>query len=158
MSIKEVKSFYEKLANDEELVKQLDEIQNKATEGLEIPLSQAKKEELIKEIVIPFAKEQGFEFSMEDIKEYEQSIIDQLDDEQLESITAGDGVWHVRPLKGKTDGLGGVICKVVGFGYGFLSPNGIFNDPPISSMTICIILGFGSSKGACFIHGDSSYT
>ncbi len=137
MSIEAVKGFYEKIASDEELVKQLDEIQNKTTEGLEPPLAPDKKEELVKDVIIPFAKEQGFDFSIEDIKEYEQSIVEQLDDEQLESIAAGS----VRA----GGGIGIGMCRIVGYGVGFtITPGGV---------VVCALVGFGKGNGGCLALG-----
>ncbi len=142
MSVESVKNFYEKIANDKDFQKKLDELQNKATEGLELPLAQDKKEEIIKDVIIPFAKEQGFDFSIEDIKEFEQSIIEQLDEEQLKNFNAG------RLHEG--GGIGGQICFTVGFGLGFMA--GIDDDDHGVS-ALCVVIGFGIGKAICFVVG-----
>ncbi len=139
MSIKAVKDFYEKIASDEDFQRKLDELQNEATEGLELPLAQDKKEEIVKDVIIPFAKEQGFDFSIEDIKEFEQSIIEQLDEKQLENLNAGVGI-------------GSITCKIIGFGIG-----GIYSRYDGHSLGgMCILIGFGTGYGTCLVGGLSS--
>ncbi len=129
MSIEAVKGFYEKIASDKDFQNKLNELQDKATEGLELPLVPDKKEKLVKDVIIPFAKEQGFDFSIEDVKEFEKSIGEELNDEQLENISTGLG-----------GGLGYTWCKVIGFGgLGWGGKGGGF----------CIILGFGWGVGIC---------
>ena len=142
MSVESVKNFYEKIANDKDFQKKLDELQNKATEGLELPLAQDKKEEIIKDVIIPFAKEQGFDFSIEDIKEFEQSIIEQLDEEQLENLNAG--ILH------GGGGIGGQICFITGFGLGFIA--GI-DDDDHGVGALCVVVGFGIGIAICFFIG-----
>ena len=141
MSIESVKNFYKKIASDEDFQRKLDELQNEATEGLELPLAQDKKEEIVKDVIIPFAKEQGFDFSIEDIKEFEQSIIEQLDEKQLENISAA--------LKG----LGHLRCMIGGFGFGVIG--GYDYTESVKSGGFCIILGFGWSAGVCLGSGES---
>ncbi len=150
MSIKAVKDFYEKFATDKDFQKKLDELQKEATEGLELPLAQDKKEEIIKDVIIPFAKEQGFDFSIEDIKEFEQSIIEQLDEKQLENIAAA--------LKG----LGHVRCYFLGLGFGVIGGydytecyGGCSGNVPFKSGGFCIMLGFGECEGVCLGSGES---
>ena len=142
MSIEAVKDFYKKIASDEEFQNTLNELQDKATKGLELPLALDKKEELIKEIVIPFAKEQGLDFSIEDIKEFEQSIVEQLDEEQLENISAGRIVINA----------GGIVpyvsCHVLGVGYG-VAIGKRFG-------ALCVLLGFGWGTGGCFLPGTGT--
>ncbi len=142
MSIESVKNFYEKIANDKDFQKKLDELQSKTTEGLELPLAQDKKEEIIKDVIIPFAKEQGFDFSIEDIKKFEQSIIEQLDEKQLENIAAGS----ISEEHGGI-GLGLNFCKVVGFGV-------LGNFGPYS-FGLCLLIGFGTGIGACILFGNT---
>ena len=131
MSIEAVKNFYERIASDEEFQNKLNELQDKATEGLELSLAQDKKEEITKEVIIPFAKEQGFDFSIEDIKEFEQSIVEQLDEEQLKGISAG------------FNGIGFSACYKFGIGVG---------GTPDS---VCALIGFGGC-GICFVAGCST--
>ena len=147
MSIEAVKDFYEKIASDEKFQNKLNELQDKATKGLELPLAQDKKEEITKEVIIPFAKEQGFDFSIEDVKEFEKSIVEQLDEEQLENISAGGG------------GLGLSGCIFLGGGFGVWYHRGYMGI----CFTCGIGLGCGSCKGSgsgeqaagmCFILGD----
>ena len=128
MSVEAVKDFYEKIANDEDFQNKLNELQDKATKGLELPLAQDKKEEMVKDVIIPFAKEQGFDFSIEDIKEFEKSIVEQLDEEQLKDISAG------------YDGIGFSACYMFGIGVG---------GTPDS---FCALFGFGGC-GICFVVG-----
>ena len=130
MSIEAVKNFYEKIASDEEFQNKLNELQDKATKGLELPLAQDKKEEMVKDVIIPFAKEQGFDFSIEDIKEFEKSIVEQLDEEQLKNISAGF----------EFDGLGFSACLIYGIGVGY-TPD-----------SMCILFGSGGC-GICFVAG-----
>ena len=97
---------------------------------------------MVKDVIIPFAKEQGFDFSIEDIKEFEQSIVEQLDEEQLKDISAAGNFLPV--------GTGATICKVIGIGL-----LGFSNDR--HSWGFCCLLGFGLGAGACAIVGVSSY-
>ena len=131
MSIEAVKKFYEKIANDEDFQNKLNELQDKATKGLELPLAPDKKEEITKEVIIPFAKEQGFDFSIEDIKEFEKSIIEQLDEEQLKDISAG------------FNGIGFAACYKFGIGVGGTHDS------------LCALIGIGGC-GMCFVAGAST--
>ena len=140
MSIEAVKNFYERIASDEEFQNKLNELQDKATKGLELPLAPDKKEEITKEVIIPFAKEQGFDFSIEDIKEFEKSIIEQLDEEQLKDISAGCDIM------GDPVGVGAAICKVIGIGF-----MGGVKD---GTMSFCLLLGFGGCAVACVFLGS----
>ena len=140
MSIEAVKNFYERIASDEEFQNKLNELQDKATKGLELPLAPDKKEEMVKDIIIPFAKEQGFDFSIEDIKEFEKSIIEQLDEEQLKDISAGlDGI-----------GILASMCEVIGFGAGV---GGSCKDEGVDYGGICFLLGFGWGVVMCVLTG-----
>ena len=87
-------------------------------------------------MIIPFAKEQGFDFSIEDIKEFEQSIIEQLDEEQLKDISAGGSIGF---------GLGAIICKLIGFG-GLMSIGE-------EGAGVCVLIGFGWGGTGCLFVG-----
>ena len=141
MSIEAVKDFYEKIASDEEFQNKLNELQDKATKGLELPLAPDKKEEMVKDVIIPFAKEQGFDFSIEDIKEFEKSIVEQLDEKQLKNISAGE-----RVINGAGIVLPFNVCKVIGFGVGAIVGNGYWS--------LCALAGFGWGAGYCFLPGS----
>ena len=86
-------------------------------------------------MIIPFAKEQGFDFSIEDIKEFEQSIVEKLDEEQLKDISAGGG-------------LGATICAMFGLGIGGWADAGT---------GFCIIIGAGFGSGRCAGSGSGYF-
>ena len=132
MSIEAVKEFYERIASDEEFQNKLNELQDKATEGLELPLAQDKKEEMLQGVIIPFAKEQGFDFSIEDIKEFEQSIVDQLDEQQLKDISAG------------YEGIGFAACYLLGIGVGG-TPGSFCELFGVGGCGICFVVGCATS-------------
>ena len=138
MSIEAVKEFYERIASDEEFQNKLNELQDKATKGLELPLAQDKKEEMLKGVIIPFAKEQGFDFSIEDIKEFEKSIVEQLDEEQLENISAGGR------------GFGCTGCISLGFGFGVGNYSSL-------DFGCCFLIGIGLGAGSCRGSGSGMF-
>ena len=143
MSIEEVKEFYEKIASDDEFQNKLNELQDKATKGLKLPLEQDKKEEMVKDVIIPFAKEQGFDFSIEDIKEFEESIIEQLDEEQLKDISAGVASYNGA-------GILLSLCIIIGCGAGV---GGGYNDGDGGYGGLCVGLGLGWGAVVCILSG-----
>lgn len=55
-------------------------------------LSRDECEKFIKAELIPFAKELGYEFSSEDMKEMEKPVESSLSDEDLEKVAGGRGM------------------------------------------------------------------
>lgn len=90
MSKENAKQFMTALENDLDLKSRYDGI-----------TEQLKKEDqtiaawkkAILEKVIPFAKENGYDFSLDDLKNLQNTARDELSDEDLEQISGGRGVY-----------------------------------------------------------------
>lgn len=106
-----VKNFYEFLKKDASSVEEL----KKATKGVDTA-------EKATEVVISFAKSKGFEFTAEDIAEFEQDSQKELSLDELDKINAAGfticfGVGFGNSDKGDVN-----CCKIVGVGIGVTLP------------------------------------
>lgn len=81
MAKEDVQRFYEALTQDEELQKKFMVLN-------EIP-AEAQKEDIIASRLIPLAKESGFDFTLEELKEYSQTQKKPLSNEELAAVTGG---------------------------------------------------------------------
>ncbi len=106
MAKENVKKFYEAIAADEGLRTRLNDL-NQPYQGEE--MNEAKKAALVEQLVLPIAAEMGLNFSMEELRQYEEEMVKaskngELDDAELEAVAGG--------LFSVTGG----ICFVVGIG------------------------------------------
>ncbi len=81
MAKEDVQRFYEALSQNEELQKKFMVLN-------EIP-AEARQENIIESRLIPLAKEAGFDFTLEELKEYSQSQKKPLSNEELAAVTGG---------------------------------------------------------------------
>jgi hypothetical protein len=86
-------------------------------------MNEVKKTELFEKLVLPIAAEMGLNFSMEELRQYENEMVQaskngELDDAELEAVAGGLG------------GAAG-FCLLIGAGLGIALP------------AFCLIVGVG---------------
>lgn len=106
MAKENVVKFYEAVAADEGLRTRLNDL-NKPYQGQE--MDEQKRAALVEQLVLPIAAEMGWDFSMEELRQYEEEMVQastnrELDDAELEAVAGG--------LLSVTGGL----CFIVGVG------------------------------------------
>lgn len=106
MSIKNVKEFYQKLLVDEALQEKLKKMETSNFADRSTPLTKEERIEATKKLLIPLAHDEGFDFTVEDIMEYEKSFNQELTSDELNSITGGTWV------------RGALACAILGVGFG----------------------------------------
>jgi predicted ribosomally synthesized peptide with nif11-like leader len=62
-------------------------------------VSKDEWDKVLKEEVIPFAKEHGYDFSPEDLKELEKPAEGRLSDEELGRVAGGFGDWVIEGIR-----------------------------------------------------------
>jgi hypothetical protein len=154
MSLENVKVFMEKLSQDKELANKLaaaDKGYSEKHSDISEGLTDAQKEEAVKAILLPIAKEAGLEFSFEELKTFEENQIENIDETLSEdelAVVAG-GSRKKRKFLTTKDGLGVTACMYLGVGIGSVK------GPDGKRLSFC--LGLGGTKGgaarACFIKG-----
>jgi len=132
VSVENIKRFYDALAKDEALRNMFKEIAKKY-EGQKPDDEQA--DSICEKELIPFAKSAGYDFTLEELKEYSRDAAKpatrQLSEEELAAVAGG-------------------TCVCVVSGYGNLG-NGILCG--------CGIGGWGQGEGqlcACFLGGGGT--
>lgn len=120
MAKENIKKFYEAVAADEGIRNRLNDL-NKPYQGEE--MNEEKKAALLEKLVLPIAAEMGLGFSMEELRQYEEEMVQahashELDDQELEAVAGGMG------------GAAG-FCFLVGAGLGFALP------------AFCLVVGVG---------------
>lgn len=140
---KAVKDFLELLKTSKDLQDKIVNNNNAYVEANPVPAADSGsdvlatyKKQATEAVVIPVAKEAGFDFTIDDLMAYEHeltTISDQeLNSDELAAVAAGDGT-------------GGFLCGGLGLGFGQVRLDNDYDK--------CFILGFG--VGACFISGSS---
>ncbi|KUO78711.1 MAG: hypothetical protein APF81_20155 [Desulfosporosinus sp. BRH_c37] len=112
MAKENVKKFYEAVAADEGLRVRLSEL-NKQYQGE--AMDEEKKAALVKKLVLPIAAEIGLVFTIEELRQYEEEMVQasanrELDNNELEAVAGGLSLL-----------LGGELCFVVGAGVGAIA-------------------------------------
>lgn len=114
MAKENVKVFFEVLSKDETIQQALKE-KELAYTGIK-----EDREAIAKEVLIPVAKETGYDFTLEELKEFEKNMHPEgeLDENELESV-AGGLSWGVCALLGIGGGdgclvYGVALCVVAG--------------------------------------------
>ena len=82
MAVEQVKAFMAKVKEDQELVKKLADAQ-----------AAYKGNDGIAEVVIPVAKEAGFDFTVEDFKAVATPQGEQLSEDELDKVAGGKLCW-----------------------------------------------------------------
>ena len=118
MAKENVKAFFEALSKDEALQQALKE-KEVAYTGMK-----ENREAVVAEVLIPVANAAGYDFTLEELKEFESSMQaeGELAEDELEAIAGGVQVWG--------------ICVVAGFGYG--------TTCFILGASLCVVAGLGA--------------
>ena len=137
-----VGKFYDKLAQDAALAEKLNALDKDFVEKNEAPADGADlafREKAVAAIVIPLAEEVGLPFTLEELKEYEQEQLKEmnLSEDELDQVAGGRG--KPRPeAKGK--GSSKAVCAIVGIGAG------IVKDKKRNNTAACFVLGFSNGR------------
>ena len=135
MAKENVAKFYDKLAEDAALAEKLNEMDKAFVEKNEAPTDGADlafREKAVEAIVLPLAKEAGLPFTVEELKEYEQEQLKELNlsEDELEQVAGG--------VPKNTNSRNGVnACAYIGVGFGRTKKDG--------KVAFCIL--FGGSNG-----------
>ena len=132
-----IMKFHEMLSSSEDMQKKLAELNKAFAEKHEAPSPDAGAEAFISfrkqaldEIVIPVAKEAGFDFTSDDLVTYVQDLAgksgQELNTDELQAVSGGTGVF---------------ACVGLGIGFG----------PSNHDQDSCVLVGYG--VGACAITG-----
>ena len=133
MAKENVGKFYEKLAQDAALAEKLNALDKDfAEKNVTSSNDAAMREKAAEAIVLPLAEEVGLPFTLEELKEYEQEQLKEmnLSDDELDQVAGGSGGKRSKSLE-PTGGLN--ACAFVGVGFGQTRKNGKY--------AICFILG-----------------
>ena len=120
MAKENVGKFYDKLAQDAALAEKLNALDKKFADTNEGSADDiAFREKAVAAIVIPLAEEVGLPFTLEELKEYEQEQLKEmnLSEDELDQVAGGQR--HHRKF-GDGDGrsAGGAYCAFLGVGFG----------------------------------------
>ena len=120
MAKENVGKFYEKLAQDAALAEKLNALDKDFAEKNGASTDDAAmREKAVDAIIIPLAKEVGLPFTIEELKEYEQEQLKEmnLSEDELDQVAGGQR--HHRKF-GDGDGRsgGGAYCAFLGVGMG----------------------------------------
>ncbi|WP_027397934.1 Nif11-like leader peptide family natural product precursor [Anaerovibrio lipolyticus] len=134
MAKENVGKFYDKLAQDAALAEKLNALDKKFADTNEGSADDiAFREKAVAAIVIPLAKEVGLPFTLEELKEYEQEQLKEmnLSEDELDQVAGGR-------FKGAGGGNGessksGAYCAFLGVGFGKTTRKG--------NTAYCFILG-----------------
>ena len=133
MAKENVGKFYEKLAQDAALAEKLNALDKDFAEKNEGSADDiAFREKAVAAIVIPLAKEVGLPFTLEELKEYEQEQLKEmnLSEDELEQVAGGRRKYHG---PAENNSKGGALCAFLGVGFGKTERKG--------NTAYCFILG-----------------
>ena len=121
MAAENVKAFFEALSKDEALQQALRE-KEVAYTGMK-----EDREAVVEAVLLPVAKEAGYEFTLEELKALEKSMRPEgeLSENELEDVAGGGGFCLIigggtqggTPITG-ADHVGAGICSGIGIGFG----------------------------------------
>ena len=113
-----VGKFYEKLAQDAALAEKLNALDKDFAEknGTSVD-DAAMREKAVEAIIIPLAKEVGLPFTLEELKEYEQEQLKEmnLSEDELDQVAGGKRKYHGPAAN---NSKGGALCAFLGVGFG----------------------------------------
>lgn len=118
MSLENVKQFYQTVAADETVRTKLVDL-FQTDQGQEV--DEAKKAELVTNLLLPFAAEQGCPFTLEELRQYEQENTkrgaeNELSIDELEAVAGGDAAVGACFIVGLVGGVFIVsLCFFIGF-------------------------------------------
>ena len=133
MAKENVGKFYEKLAQDAALAEKLNALDKDFAEKNEGSADDAAmREKAVEAIIIPLAKEVGLPFTLEELKEYEQEQLKEmnLSEDELEQVAGGRKKYHG---PAENNSKGGALCAFLGVGFGKTERKG--------NTAYCFILG-----------------
>ena len=125
MAKENVGKFYEKLAEDAALAEKFNALDKAFAEKNEVSVDDAAmREKAAEAIVLPLAKAAGLPFTLEELKEYEQEQLQeiQLSEDEMEQVAGG----AARMSNGgaSTGKDSGAFCAFLGVGFGKSKKNG----------------------------------
>jgi len=136
MAKENVGKFYEKLAQDAALAEKLNALDKDFAEKNGASADDAAmREKAVEAIIIPLAKEVGLPFTLDELKEYEQEQLKEmnLSEDELDQV-AGGHPGHHGPSGGGSGGSNGInACAYLGVGFGKTKKNGKY--------AFCIFIG-----------------
>ena len=113
-----VGKFYDKLAQDAALAEKLNALDKDFAEknGTSVD-DAAMREKAVEAIIIPLAKEVGLPFTLEELKEYEQEQLKEmnLSEDELDQVAGGKRKYHGPAAN---NSKGGALCAFLGVGFG----------------------------------------
>ena len=134
MAMENVGKFYDKLAQDAALAEKLNALDKDFAEKNGASADDAAmREKAVDAIIIPLAKEAGLPFTLEELKEYEQDQIKEmnLSEDELAQVAGGKRTpVKCNKLKGR---CGAAACYYVGVGLGRVRKDG--------KTAFCILIG-----------------
>ena len=118
MAKENVGKFYEKLAQDAALAEKLNALDKDFAEknGTSVD-DAAMREKAVEAIIIPMAEEVGLPFTLEELKEYEQEQLKEmnLSEDELDQVAGGKRKYHGPAAN---NSKGGALCAFLGVGFG----------------------------------------
>ena len=133
MAKENVGKFYEKLAQDAALAEKLNAMDKDFAEKNGASADDAAmREKAVEAIIIPLAKEVGLPFTLEELKEYEQEQMKEmnLSEDELDQVAGGKRKYHGPAAN---NSKGGALCAFLGVGFGKTERKG--------TTAYCFILG-----------------
>ncbi len=118
MAKENVGKFYEKLAQDAALAEKLNALDKDFAEKNEGSADDAAmREKAVVAIVLPLAKEVGLPFTLEELKEYEQEQLKEmnLSEDELDQVAGGRKTKFMGSSRKKD---GSAYCAFLGVGFG----------------------------------------
>ena len=135
MAKENVGKFYEKLAQDAALAEKLNALDKDFAEKNGTSADDAAmREKAVEAIIIPMAKEVGLPFTLEELKEYEQEQLKEmnLSEDELDQVAGGQR-HHRKFGDGGGRSAGGAYCAFLGVGFGKTTRKG--------NTAYCFLLG-----------------
>jgi len=142
MAKENVGKLYDKLAQDAALAEKLNALDKKFADTNEGSADDiAFREKAVAAIVIPLAKEVGLPFTLEELKEYEQEQLKEmnLSEDELDQVAGGRTEPRGRHGDDKK-GYSSAACAIVGVGIG------VVKDGKRKNTAACFVLGFSNGR------------
>ena len=125
MAKENVGKFYDKLSQDAALAEKLNEMDKDFAEKNGASADDiAMREKAVDAIIIPLAKEAGLPFTLDELKEYEQEQLKEMNLSEDELNQVAGGRPHPKYGGGKTEGAQTLACAFIGVGFGRAKKNG----------------------------------
>ncbi|MFP4035420.1 MAG: class IIb bacteriocin, lactobin A/cerein 7B family [Desulfovermiculus sp.] len=121
MALEDVKKFYELIAEDEKLKKQIMDLSSQYSHQ---ELDETQRKEYVEKYVLPIAQEYGYKLTFNDMNEFEAQVNaviqgEELNESEMESIAGGSVHAAIGSLCFGVGAWAGVIAGAkVCFGFG----------------------------------------